>query len=884
MNLQIQELKDHFVRLGNRFLEESEKLINPGTPPDAHLLEDLASQTQSYMALGEALKELAREWSWEGSAGDLDSLAGMDEYGQGLARHLEEIYRLEKRERETRLAQYILTRAQEITTSTDSLTAEIEAIQEKMHACQDVLARSLDDPEAAELSTKLLAGDHPAAALLRLAENHLELRNTAELFQQVQEEYGILLAIAAIKGELHFPEPDRELLPEDAEFETPWNQGEQVEQEEEGEEAEQEDRDDLPLLQETQLEERLLLAPVEKEFTSQEITPFTTDESLELKQEQRQVDEEAWPRKAEIAFADPVETAEENRDDDLFNPFLQEEDYSPRGQNSSWDHGEVDASWPLLEQQNSSPQNAFHQLEQEMTLKYWEQETAIAVMVQEAPAETQEECADADLEEETAAASADQVESAWESDSPDGPSAQEEEEGRTLEKLDEQIYNLIQEKHLDPAYWLIRYAEKGFAAPPPVPSALLRALEFSQIVEGDGGPASLWLSHVYRQDEFKSLVKEEPAAGARGTAEKLLTFASLVRPALVAPGTLAPAMLEKMVGLPLYLEKICAVLSPWNADISTEEKNMAEQARELLDWHRQTKGKGLVSSHQVVQVWEEMQQEDGVLYELLRPIVEKDYEVSEGIPELIRHLKDEENMQGCVTQIYRSMQYLVGPLDFFEIPDSWQLLSRFREVVKLAESWMQQIQQSQQVDAALQEESSTENNSEDVCLGTLIVAAREGLQELATGHPEDRLMAAAISFCEDALLALDSLRKQERPAVKSAEKLVSLEVSKNNQLRVQPPWEPGVKELGSRGEKLLELLKRGDLTGAAELSAQFIASDENHPAIVDTEDLEENPVAEAETPSDEGLDYLEQTFKRRTLNSRNKAKLSRFSVFSRKPA
>ncbi len=816
---QVQELKEDFAELGKRFLEEGEKLISPGRLPNNDLLNETTTYTQKFNTVLGDLRELARDLSWDGFPGEMNSISSISEVCDGLSVHLEEIYRLEKQERETRQARDILTRALGVTSSFENLMAEIEAFREKMHASQEILSRPLNDQEATRLRDQLVTGEHPAVCLIRLAENHMDLKSTADLFQAVAEEYGILLTIAAMKKYLRFPEQKHDYTRGQGNL----------------------DVDKLAI--ETDQENELSVMPRDvdpgaengaEEMETYESISSHDKVSIGIEQEEQNEEEED----EEAAERELMETVEEDLADsknvNLFN---------------------TKNGLPTEEQENRA-----------------EQQKANLLSYTHEPQKTRQE---------------------FERDIIDESMKQQQKE---MERI---IFNLLQENYLGPAYWLSCYYEEMFVKAPSVPAHLIRALEFSRIVKGDGGPASHWLSYLYRQSEFQLLVTENPV-NAKDLGLNIMVFTSLMKPVLVAPGTLAPALLEQMAGLPVSLERFAIYLGEWGDEKSVYERNSKDLSKELLEWHRRTEDQGLVSSPQVVKIWEEMQQEGGALHTLLQPILNEETQLSDEFLKLVQNLKNEKNIQDYITYLYRSMQYLVGPLDFFEIPDSWQLLSRFREAVKLAERWKQQVR-SGQIDTEEQSLAMQTKSFSNSSFGELLASAREELHQIVDDNPGEQLIDIAIFLFEKAMEDLEELLKEGKPAVMLAEKIYTLELSNNQQLSIQPPWKPSSDSIKKLGKTLLRLIQDGNLSDASVVSMNFLEDDDNMtpihgntnkketkkmddsfsieerygPGKRESEDTEESPFGAEE-------DYLDKNGSRKQSNVKNKGTFGRFSVFSKR--
>ena len=164
-----------------------------------------------------------------------------------------------------------------------------------------------------------------------------------------------------------------------------------------------------------------------------------------------------------------------------------------------------------------------------------------------------------------------------------------------VKSLSEQIFNLMREGKLEPAFWLSCYCEQRFGETP-FPSWLIKAVEVVEVIEGGGGPAEAWLSYIYSNHDFAVLLEEEPLEERR-MAHALLGFAALLKPAVVAPGSGAPKLIGQLKGLPRGFSEISAYFTAhWlklHGRISYNGEDAISFRRDDLLRHLQSAREGL---------------------------------------------------------------------------------------------------------------------------------------------------------------------------------------------------------------------------------------------------------------------------------------------------
>jgi len=358
-------------------------------------------------------------------------------------------------------------------------------------------------------------------------------------------------------------------------------------------------------------------------------------------------------------------------------------------------------------------------------------------------------------------------------------------------RLHRHILGFLGEARLDPAYWLACYGERKFGKAP-VPSHLILAADLAAIVEGDGGPAAEWLAHLYGQPHFYSLLEQEPP-GERREALSLVLFASLLRPALVAPGSGATALMIRIKGLPGKLGEITARVADAGQASGWMEKKLDTLSYQAACWLERNQ-KLTLASPPAVKLWNRMLEQGGLVERLLHPVAEKKTGALGEVKSLLKALQGEENLKKEVAMQYSAMKLMPEKTDIFHIPGSWQLLSRLQEALKIAERWAKVVGEAAQRTPLLPAEQLQE----------YLEMAAAGIQETERRHSGSELVASCAALCRHALEALKGGPGVEDRDL-APEELAALECGKNIHLKKKPPWQPSESAVERVGKALLEL-------------------------------------------------------------------------------
>jgi len=390
-------------------------------------------------------------------------------------------------------------------------------------------------------------------------------------------------------------------------------------------------------------------------------------------------------------------------------------------------------------------------------------------------------------------------------ETPDPRQVEEIHTTRDLETSDLErfTYRLLKEGRLEPAFWLSSYVQQktGSSAVPPL---LIKAVELAASVQGEGSPAARWLEHLYRQLDYASLYRQASTREqAKGLA--LLITISLLRPALVAPASGALELLRWLTREESFLAH-CPFLEPFWEKKSPErnthlERSLESLAAEVETWERRNQSLSLASPT-ADSLWKSLQEEEGLLQNLIGPVRENDGQAVAEVERLVNCLRRGDNMKKELAMLYRK-EHKVKEQDIFHIPGSWQVLVRLEEAIRLAERWLKlrrKISAGQEYEKLMQGDALTE------ALGL----ARDALRKAAARENQPPLVEAAVALTHQALANLEQEHLQV--GVPSREPLTAAEMADRELklhffLRLEPGWVPDEKTVERMSRALLELLQ-----------------------------------------------------------------------------
>jgi hypothetical protein len=371
-------------------------------------------------------------------------------------------------------------------------------------------------------------------------------------------------------------------------------------------------------------------------------------------------------------------------------------------------------------------------------------------------------------------------------------------------KLSGQIIQLIKEGKLGPAYWLSCYSEQQYGDAP-FPSRLLQAAELAEIIEGDGGPAGTWLSYIYKNHDFVTLLEKEPVE-ERKMSLALLMYASLLKPAFVAPGSGALQLLGQLNDLPLGLsgfsEIFATLAAPHDKSDNVREKRFRILSYEAQSWQKRNQ-KLSPASPLASKLWEKLlDDEEGLAYRLLNPVKSNNEKLLDEVRELIEYLQEEDNLKKELAKAYSDIQG-EDCTDIFHISGSWQALTRLKEAVKLAGRWITLY-------GKIEKKSGTDSPRKSE-LRRHMLTARDELEKLAVKYRDESPVSAGISICRRAIDTLERIIMTKEKIISAKDDIAALELSKNPQLELEPSWIPKADTVEKMGRALLGLMNNEEL-------------------------------------------------------------------------
>lgn len=373
-------------------------------------------------------------------------------------------------------------------------------------------------------------------------------------------------------------------------------------------------------------------------------------------------------------------------------------------------------------------------------------------------------------------------------------------------KLQELLFDLLKGKKYGPAFWVANYArqELGVFIVPPL---LIKALELSEVVRVEEGPAAQWLSSIYKDPDFYSYLDYREEQG--NLVRRLLFLAALLRPSYVAPESGAAYLLNK-IPLPDGLDMMQSFFTNREEkEKKAREKRQEKQqaiAQEVQDWFARNKELHMASDI-ASNLWKKMQEQGSLLDNLLTPIAENDLDGLDHIRNVIYYLKNEENIKQEIAQLTEELFPSKSSSEFFFVPGSWQILERVREAIKMAERWVRTCETG-----STREEVERMTEKE---VGNLVRIAREELNTFCCSYEEDKFLQTAIYLCQNALDILEqtALDKQQKDI--QGEDPVQMEITLSPQLKLRPLLKPEEDKIRRMGKAIINIIEQQDLTGQA---------------------------------------------------------------------
>jgi len=414
-------------------------------------------------------------------------------------------------------------------------------------------------------------------------------------------------------------------------------------------------------------------------------------------------------------------------------------------------------------------------------------------------------------------------------------------------ELERFTYRLLKEGRLEPAFWLSSYARQtsGHTVVPPL---LIKAVELAAAVQGEGSPAARWLEHLYRQLDYVSLHRNATSIEQQKGLALLIT-ASLLRPALVAPGSGALELLRRLSQEESFLAH-CPFLEPFWEKKSPErnthlERSLESLAAEVETWERRNQSLSLASPT-ADSLWNSLRETGGLLQNLLGPVRENDGQAAAEVERLVNCLRRGDNMKKELAMLYRK-EHKVKEQEIFHIPGSWQVLVRLEEAIRLAERWLK-------LRRKIADGQEFENLVQGDALADALGLARGALQKISARENQPPLVEAAAALAYQALESLEQEYLQQGVAGRdrlTAAEMAERELRLHFFLRLQPGWVPDAKTVERMSRALLELLQeKARVREPVPVPAEYRISDEQNETPLPPHDdsrahHREDPPAEA---------------------------------------
>lgn len=443
----------------------------------------------------------------------------------------------------------------------------------------------------------------------------------------------------------------------------------------------------------------------------------------------------------------------------------------------------------------------------------------------------------------------------------------EEEKNDLLDRFPSLLSTLLLEEKLAAAYWLACYWEHLSGAPP-LPSWLIKTVELAGVIYGEDGPAAKWLEYFYSNFDWESLLSLESNIPGENLLIAFFSFASLIRPALVAPKTGAFKLAQKLIQggrLPSKMGKVCHLcLEVLPGKPAIEEgpkkmkklKSLGEEARR---WQERNQKLSLASSP-ALNLWSRMQEKGGLLYRLIQPVIENDTALLEEVSKSVNYLKDEENLKEELGILYRKMQDMGPSLGIFYIPGSWQIMVRLQEAVGIAERWVKLHGEGNKV-----EEGKTVDTRQ---LLDQVQEARGELEGIRGQYKENTLLAAGVQFSLRSLDFIESMAQGNSKLPRDPEEIAALEIGENPLVRFKPKHKCEAKTIERLGKSLLELIDDLENTSREKKKWEEHLHDEKQGASVDYKKIfSQDSISLKELLGDELLSQEEKEFIKDSLKN-----------------
>lgn len=248
------------------------------------------------------------------------------------------------------------------------------------------------------------------------------------------------------------------------------------------------------------------------------------------------------------------------------------------------------------------------------------------------------------------------------------------------------IEGLIRADKLTPAFWLSAYYELIYKAKPPLPAVWLKMIEISRLVTEQDRQAVNALARFYREAAPADTDQEDFLG-------QWLAFSAALLPSLHAPSSGARRVLQELDALPRSLKKLTSLLLKSKLGDAQLEA-LAQEARHWLETNRQINDQ---ASFLAARLWVAMLEENGLIHNLLNPVIEKDRAAREAAGKMVRYLEKEACQRKELAMQYRILlkKYRIllkdqedSELDAFHISGSGIILNRLQEALRFSMRWL----------------------------------------------------------------------------------------------------------------------------------------------------------------------------------------------------
>ena len=195
---ELEGLKKKFRVLGEQLIAEGENLKGGSFFSKPSLLTDIDETVSEFKNLVNKMEEFAGEIPGLQVEARPRTLFQLSELYNSLLKKVEELSYIEE---QVDKARQLIDTSKLLYLKEEDIE-ELEEFKKKLQAYENILNREIGDEEREELARKVAEGVHPLVELWKLNEETLLLGELEELYQSVKEEYGILLALAAVRGKL----------------------------------------------------------------------------------------------------------------------------------------------------------------------------------------------------------------------------------------------------------------------------------------------------------------------------------------------------------------------------------------------------------------------------------------------------------------------------------------------------------------------------------------------------------------------------------------------------------------------------------------------------------------------------------------------------------